>query len=89
MNWAQFKDPVSHMCLADAVLVHWSLTQEVSGSSPFYGKYFLLLNSLNSVITFWKNSIVFCLCEIKSKQTHFTCKCHGVGIIILFLFLIH
>ena len=35
MNWAQFKDPVSHMCLADAVVSSWSLTQEVVGSSPF------------------------------------------------------
>ena len=31
MNWAQFKDPVSHMCLAGAVVASWSLTQEVAG----------------------------------------------------------
>ena len=31
MNWAQFKDPISHMCLAGAVVVCWSLTQEVVG----------------------------------------------------------
>ena len=35
MNWAQFKDPVSHMCLAGAVVASWSLTQEVAGSNPF------------------------------------------------------
>ena len=35
MNWAQFKDPVSHMCLAGTVVISWSLTQEVAGSSPF------------------------------------------------------
>ena len=35
MNWTQFKDPVSHMCLAGAVVASWSLTQEVAGSSPF------------------------------------------------------
>ena len=35
MNWAQFKDPVSHMCLAGAVVASWSLTQEVAGLSPF------------------------------------------------------
>ena len=35
MNWAQFKDPFCHMCLADTVLASWSLTQEVAGSSPF------------------------------------------------------
>ena len=35
MNWAQFKNPASHMCLADAVVVAWSFTQDVAGSSPF------------------------------------------------------
>ena len=35
MNWSQFKDSVSHMCLAGAVVASWSLTQEVAGSSPF------------------------------------------------------
>ena len=33
MNWAQFKDPVSHMCLAGAVIASWSFRQEVAGSS--------------------------------------------------------
>ena len=31
MNWAQFKDPVTHMCLAGTVVASWSLTQEVAG----------------------------------------------------------
>ena len=35
MNWAQFKYPVSHMCLAGAVVASWSLIQEVAGLSPF------------------------------------------------------
>ena len=35
MNWAQFKDPASHMCLAGAAVASWSLTQEVAGLSPF------------------------------------------------------
>ena len=35
MNWAQFKDPVSHMSLPGVVVASWSLTQEVAGSSPF------------------------------------------------------
>ena len=35
MNWSQFKDPVSHTCLAGAILVSWSLTREVAGSNPF------------------------------------------------------
>ena len=42
MNLAQFKDPVSHMCLAGTVVASWSLTQEVAGSSPFtVMKYFV------------------------------------------------
>ena len=43
MNWAQFQDPVSHICLADPEVANWSLTQEVA--------------DLNSVKTFRKNSI--------------------------------
>ena len=35
MKWAQFKDPVSSMCLASTMVASWSLTQEVAGSSPF------------------------------------------------------
>ena len=35
MNWNQFKDPVSHMCLAGTVVASLSLMQEVTGSSPF------------------------------------------------------
>ena len=35
MNWAEFKEPISHVCLADTVVTSWSLTQEVAGSSPF------------------------------------------------------
>ena len=31
MNWGQFKDPVSDMCLASAVVAPRSLTQEVAG----------------------------------------------------------
>ena len=35
MNWAEFKDPVSHMCLAGTVVASRSLPQEVGGVSPF------------------------------------------------------
>ena len=35
MNWSQFNDPASHICLAGAVVSSWSLTQEVAGSSSF------------------------------------------------------
>ena len=35
MNWAQFKDPVSSVCLAGAVVASWSLTQEMASLNPF------------------------------------------------------
>ena len=34
INWSQFKDPVSHICLPDTVVASWPLTQEVAGLSP-------------------------------------------------------
>ena len=41
MNGAQFKDAVSHMCLANTVVASWSLIQEIAGLSPFHDKYFV------------------------------------------------
>ena len=35
MNKSQFKDLVSHVCLAGNVVTSWSLTQKVAGSTPF------------------------------------------------------
>ena len=35
MNWGQFKDLVSHMSVAGAVVQPWSITQEVAGSNAF------------------------------------------------------
>ena len=35
MNSGQFKDPVSHMCLAGTVVASWSQMQEIAGLSPF------------------------------------------------------
>ena len=49
MNWTQFKDPVSHMCLAGTAVASWSLTQKVAGSSPFDDKYFLSINSVKKI----------------------------------------
>ena len=34
MNWNQFKEPVSNMCLSGTVVASCSLTQEVAGSNP-------------------------------------------------------
>ena len=60
MNWAQFKDSVSHMCLAGAVVESWSLTQVVEGSTLLMTNI-LSLNLLNSVKTFRKNSTDSCI----------------------------
>ena len=56
MNEAQFKYHISYKCLAGTVVASWFLKQEVAGFSPFNYKYFLSLNLLNSVKTFWKSS---------------------------------
>ena len=40
MNRGQFKDPVSHLCLAGAVVAPWCLTQEVASANLFDEKYF-------------------------------------------------
>ena len=53
-----YKDTVSLMCFASIVVASWSLIQEVVGLSPFNDTYILSLNSLNSVKTFMKNSII-------------------------------
>ena len=45
VNWAQFKGPVLHTCLAGTVVASWSLTQEVADSSPFNDKYLLTLKT--------------------------------------------
>ena len=79
MNWAQFKDPVSHMCLADTLVASWSLTQEVTGSS-------LLLLSLNSL-----NSVKH-LGELQYEAPHISVTPHlslsGIEILSLFLLLL-
>ena len=35
INWGQFKDPVSHLCLSGTVVASWSLTQMLAASKPF------------------------------------------------------
>ena len=67
MNWAQFKDPISHMCSAGTVVACWPLTQEVVGWAGIrillLNDIFLSLNSLNSVTKIYrhlgKNRIVY------------------------------
>ena len=58
MNWAQFKDPVSHMCVDGVVVASWSLTQEVAGSSLFTVMINIFVTEFyDSVKTFKENSI--------------------------------
>ena len=46
MNWDQFKDPISHMCLAGTVVASWSLTQEVVGVLSLGYVYFNCKNNI-------------------------------------------
>ena len=63
----RWRDPVSHVCLAGAVVASLSLTQEVAGSSPFTVMTNILsLNLLNSVKTFRNN---FSTCWVTQRVT--------------------
>ena len=58
MNWTQFKDPLSPMHLAGAVVVSWSLAQEVAVSSPFAVMANIFVTEFSELSeTFRKNSI--------------------------------
>ena len=60
MNWAQFKDPFSHMCLAGALVASWSLTQEIAGSNPSTVMTNIFVTEFsNSLKTFRESSIAF------------------------------
>ena len=50
MNWDQFKDPVSQMCLASVVLASSTLIQEVADSNPFTVMTNILVSELNGNI---------------------------------------
>ena len=59
MNWCQFKNIVSHMCLAGTVVASWSLTQEVAGLSPFNVTTNIFVTEFSEFKeTFRENSIV-------------------------------
>ena len=58
MNWPQFIDPVSHMCLAGTVVASLSLTQEVTGLSTFTVMTNIFMTEFAEFSeTFKKNSI--------------------------------
>ena len=54
MNWAQFKDPISHMCLAGAVVAAWSLTQEAAGWQSG------LCHAINEKAVMWLCYVIYC-----------------------------
>ena len=57
INLIKFKDSVSHMCLAGALVASWSLTQEVAGLSPFtVMRYIFVTEFAEFSETFRKNS---------------------------------
>ena len=82
MNWSQFKDPVSHMCLAGTVVACWFLTQETTGSNllitnifvtEFTGKTQLFSVTLSNMQgTGWTIASVF---RFKSVWTDIDMKC--------------
>ena len=50
MNYNQFRNPISHMCLVGTVVASWSLIQKMACSNPFTAMTnFLSLNFLNSM----------------------------------------
>ena len=59
MNWNLFKDLVSNMRLAGAVVACWSLTQEIASSNLFTVMPNIFVTELAEFIdTFRKNSII-------------------------------
>ena len=69
MNWDQFKDPVSHMCLAGTVVASWSLTQEVAGSGTFNCKYFSLKLKQNNILVIMEYDLyLHALLSIRTKE---------------------
>ena len=58
MNWAQFKDPLSHIFLASVLVAFCSLMQEVVGLSPFTVMINIFVTDFAEFSeTFRKNSI--------------------------------
>ena len=59
MNWAKFKDPVFHKCLAGVVVACRSLTQEMASLSPITVMTNIFVTEFSEFSeTFRKNSII-------------------------------
>ena len=71
INWPQFKDLVSHMCLSGTIIASWCLTQVVTGSSTFNVKLFcqwiqqIQWKHLGKTPLGWHYRK--CLCKLQSK----------------------
>ena len=82
MDWAKFKDPVSHTFLAGAVVASWSLTHEVAGLRHFTVMTNIFVTEFDEFSeTFRKNSIVlihsidhFLVLYISGFNIHKECK---------------
>ena len=63
MNWVQFKDLVSYVCLVGCVVISWSLTEEVVGSMKPVRKISIVFVYLFLVLKTDKNKdhIIMCL----------------------------
>ena len=84
MNRGQFKNPVSHLCLADTVVASWSLTQKVAGSNPFAVLTNILVTEFSEFSESWINHLgilrttayfsflLWTLLHFLSKQRHST-----------------
>ena len=71
MNWAQFKDPVSHMCLAGTVVACWFGTQEVEGSNThFFAKIFFRFYRFCRLYRIHLGKTLMCDNDTKSHTTH-------------------
>ena len=68
MNWAQYKDPVSNMCLAGNVVACWFVGQDVIGlNTHFLQKYF---SSYTDSVYILQNSF-----RKNSNERHLMFKC--------------
>ena len=81
MNWGQFKDPVCYMCISGTVIVPWSLTQEVAGSSPFTVMTNIFVTEFNEFSdTFRKSSrVIFIFISVTTATANSTITLAALG----------
>ena len=75
MNWDKFKDSVPHKCLAGAVVVSWSLIQEVAGLEPFTVMTNILVTEFSEFNeNIWENTNVLSFISIISGILIYECN---------------